>query len=86
MAKACGKFELINNYNISYEVKCGFAASCYTWYCGTYYDVICYDIEVKICFLRRTEDNEKYENRKCIKTYIKDGNANGYINDGKFVV
>lgn len=50
MAKACGKFELINNYNISYEVKCGFAASCYTWYCGTYYDVICYDIEVKICF------------------------------------
>ena len=43
-------------------------------------------LKLRYVFLRRTEDNEKYENRKCIKTYIKDGNANGYINDGKFVV
>ena len=43
-------------------------------------------LTLRYVFLRRTEDNEKYENRKCIKTYIKDGNANGYINDGKFVV
>ena len=43
-------------------------------------------LKLRYVFLRRTEDNEKYEHRKCIKTYIKDGNANGYINDGKFVV
>ena len=43
-------------------------------------------LKLRYVFLRRTEDNEKYENRKCIKTYIKDVNANGYINDGKFVV
>lgn len=43
-------------------------------------------LKLRYVFFRRTEDNEKYENRKCIKTYIKDGNANGYINDGKFVV
>ena len=43
-------------------------------------------LKLRYVFMRRTEDNEKYENRKCIKTYIKDGNANGYINDGKFVV
>lgn len=43
-------------------------------------------LKLRYVFLRRTEDSEKYENRKCIKTYIKDGNANGYINDGKFVV
>lgn len=43
-------------------------------------------LKLRYVFLRRTKDNEKYENRKCIKTYIKDGNANGYINDGKFVV
>ena len=43
-------------------------------------------LKLRYVFLRRTEDIEKYENRKCIKTYIKDGNANGYINDGKFVV
>ena len=43
-------------------------------------------LKLRYVFLRSTEDNEKYENRKCIKTYIKDGNANGYINDGKFVV
>ena len=43
-------------------------------------------LKLRYVFLRRTEDNEKYENRKSIKTYIKDGNANGYINDGKFVV
>lgn len=43
-------------------------------------------LKLRYVFLRRTEDNEKYENRKCIKTYIKDGNANGYINDGEFVV
>ena len=43
-------------------------------------------LKLRYVFLRRTEDNEKYENRKGIKTYIKDGNANGYINDGKFVV
>lgn len=43
-------------------------------------------LKLRYVFLRRTEDNEKYENRKYIKTYIKDGNANGYINDGKFVV
>lgn len=43
-------------------------------------------LKLRYVFLGRTEDNEKYENRKCIKTYIKDGNANGYINDGKFVV
>ena len=34
-------------------------------------------LKLRYVFLRRTEDNEKYENRKCIKTYIKDGNANG---------
>ena len=43
-------------------------------------------LKLRYVFLSSTEDNEKYENRKCIKTYIKDGNANGYINDGKFVV
>lgn len=43
-------------------------------------------LKLRYVLVRSTEDNEKYENRKCIKTYIKDGNANGYINDGKFVV
>ena len=43
-------------------------------------------LKLRYVFLRRTEDNEKYENKKFIKSYINAGNANGYINDGKFVV
>ena len=42
--------------------------------------------KIRYVFVRSKEDNKYYENRKCIKTYIKDGNANGYIHDGKFVV
>ena len=34
-------------------------------------------LKLRYVLVRSTEDNEKYENRKCI---------NGYINDGKFVV